>query len=173
MRPGILLNHSLSNGLLPHGKAACMPSHYPPSAIQTWAQLQECRWRAESYRGVYPADRKAQGHLCAYYPTGTIPKVFTCSVIVDIDAGGEFCLDLRAKKVGTASPEGKAGSARAPPGTRPHRGSRGKPSFLKMAPPSHQEGPVGKRSLIKTRIAFTERAPVGASIARPNSQEED
>ena len=76
MRPGILLNHSLSNGLLPLGKAACVPSHYP---------------------------------------TGTIPKMFTCSVIVDIDAGGKCRLDPRAKEVRAGFPGGKAGSARAPP----------------------------------------------------------
>ena len=106
MLPGTLLNHALPEGLLSRYKAAFIPSHYPPFAIQRQDQAPQRRWLTENRRGVYLTDHKVEAHLHGDYHIGTIPKVFTRSIIVDIDTddGGQRSLAQRTERVCAAFP---------------------------------------------------------------------
>ena len=107
VRSGTQINHTLPDGLLLRYKAAFVPSHYPPFAIQTRDQATKRQWFTVNRRGVYLTDPKVEKHLNGDYHIGTIPKVFTRSIIVDIDIddGGERSLDQRTEKVCSAFPE--------------------------------------------------------------------
>ena len=92
-------NH-LPQGLVKRYRAAFIPSHYTPFAIQTLKQQPRRSWFTEQRTNVFLTDHKITAHLQGKYYVGPVAKIFTRSLCIDLDRGTHWrSLDKRTERV--------------------------------------------------------------------------